>query len=569
MFEQLNYILAKISIAHLNILFLLGLALFGGTAGGRIFQRLKIPQVVGYIAIGIIIGESGLRMVNQNIITTMQPFNYFALGLIGFMVGGELKKDILLKYGRQFITILLCEGISPFIFVSLLVGGIGSLFFDTKLAWSLALLFGAIASATDPATTTEVCREYKTKGPLTTTIMGIVALDDGLALMLFAVASSVAGALSGHMHGGFLKTFVHPLYDIGGAIILGTVSGFALSRIFRRYSEKERLLAFTVGTVLLVTGLSLAINVEMLLAVMTVGIVVVNLTPQKSKEVFKLMGGFTPPIYVLFFVLIGARLNLRHMTLVTVLLVGIYLFGTFIGKIVGSRFGARISGAPQSVQRYLPLGLFSQAGVAIGLSILAAQYFPGEIGNTIIVVITATTVISQLIGPPFTKFALTKAGEAGLNITEEDIIQKSTAKELMDKNPPLIYESMELKDILRIFSDNDNLYYPVINKAGQLRGIVTVEGIKQSFLQMDISGLILAHDLMEPVIAKATVEAPISEVNELLDRYNIEYLPIVGQDDKLEGFIERKKLNKFISTKIIELHKQADSLGEIRHSYSG
>ncbi len=92
MFEQLNYTLAKISISHLNILFLLGLALFGGVAGGRIFQRLKIPQVVGYIAIGIIIGESGLRMVNHNIITTMQPFNYFALGLIGFMVGGELKK---------------------------------------------------------------------------------------------------------------------------------------------------------------------------------------------------------------------------------------------------------------------------------------------------------------------------------------------------------------------------------------------------------------------------------------------------------------------------------------------
>jgi len=556
----LRHILDTISVFNLNILFLLGLALFGGTIGGRLFQKLRIPQVVGYIIIGIIIGESGLKLVNHNTIMTLQPFNYFALGLIGFMVGGELKKDIFLKYGKQFITILFCEGITPFIFVSLLVGIIGSIFFDWRLAWSLGLLFGAIASATDPATTTEVFREYKTRGPLTTTIIGIVALDDGLALMLFAIASSIAGSLSGYAHKGFLMAVVSPLYNIGGAILLGGALGFILSEILKKYSEKERLLVFSIGTVLLITGLALLMKVEMLLAAMTAGIIVANSTPRKSKDVFQLLGGFTPPIYVIFFVLIGAKLNFIHMTAVTFLLVGIYLFGTIVGKIVGSRIGSRISGAPGSVQKYLSFGLFSQAGVAIGLSILAAQYFPGEIGNIVVIVITATTFILQLIGPPFTKLAVTKAGEVGLNVTEEDIMSNIKTKDIMDKNPPLIYDNTPLDKILKLFSQTNNLYYPVIDSNKRLSGIISVDSIKRTFMEAGLVGLILADDLKEPVVATVSEETVLSEAKEILDKYNLEYLLVVAKNNKVAGFIERRILSKLISTKVMELQKKADTM---------
>ncbi|MBL7196999.1 MAG: cation:proton antiporter [Candidatus Omnitrophica bacterium] len=562
MFEQLSYILSKVSVLHLNILFLLGLALFGGTVGGRLFQKLKIPQVVGYIAIGILIGESGLKIIGHDIIETMQPLSYFALGLIGFMIGGELKREVLLKYGKQFINILLFEGITAFVVVAVSVGIVGGLLFgDWKLSWALGLLLGAIASATAPAATTEVLREYKTRGPLTRTVLGIVALDDGLALLLFAIAVSIAGSLIGNIHESVLRTFIHPLYEIGGSIAIGVIAGLVLSKILKKYSEASRLLVFSIGIVLLVLGLSLALHVDMLLAAMALGVFVTNFTPRKSKEMFKMVGEFTPPIYVLFFVLVGAKFNISHMTLPIVLLGCVYLIGRTVGKTIGANFGAQISNAPKSVQKYLSLCLLSQAGVAIGLSILASHYFPGQIGNAVVIIITATAFILEMFGPALVKVAMSKAGEVGLNITEEDIIQKSRAKDLMDKKPPLIYESMQLTDILKIFSENDNLYYPVINKNREIRGIITVEGIKQTFLQMDISDLILAHDLMEPVIAKTTAEASASEVNELLNRYNADYLPVVNQDDKLEGFIERKKLNKFISTKIIELQKQADSLG--------
>ena len=564
MFEYLAQTIDNISVFHLNILFLLGLALFGGTIGGRIFQRLRIPQVVGYIIIGILIGRSGLRIVDSDVIAALRPFNYFALGLIGFMVGGELKKEVFSKYGKQLIYILLCEGITPFLLVTFFVGIIGTFLFGAQpFAWALGLLLGAIASATDPATTTSVLKEYKTRGPLTTNILGIVALDDGLALLLFAIACSIAGVLIGHEAAGTISAFILPFYEIGGAIVIGVVSGLILNYLLRRYAEKERALTFSIGAVLLVTGLSLAANVSMLLAVMTLGIVVVNLRPHKSKEAFNLVEGFTPPIFVLFFVLVGAKLKLSHMTPAILFLVFVYLFFGMTGKMIGASIGARLSKAPRTVLKYLPFSLFSQAGVAIGLSILAAQHFPGDTGDTLVIIITATTFITQLLGPPFTKFAVTKAGEVELNITEEDIIAKGVAEDLMDKNSPLIYENMQLTDILNIFSESDNLYYPVLSRDKELRGIITIEGIKQTFLETDIGGLILAHDLMEPAVAKTSAGTPIAEVKEILNRYDIEYLPVVDEANKIKGFIERKKLNRFISTKILELQKQADSLDGI------
>ena len=561
MIEYLGHIFSKISALNLNILFLLGLALFGGTIGGRLFQKLRIPQVVGYIAIGIIIGGSGLKVITQDVIETLQPFNYFALGLIGFMIGGELKKDVLRKYGKQFISILLLEGIGAFLLVSVFVGVVGSfLLGDWRLSWSLGLLLGAIASATAPAATTAVLREFKTRGPLTRTILGIVAMDDGLALMLFAIASSIAGSLLGNVHKGVLRIFINPLYEIGGAIAVGIVSGLVLNKLLRKYTEEARLLAFSIGAVLIVLGISLTTHVDMLLAAMTLGVIVGNFIPRKSKEVFKLVEGFTPPIFVLFFVLVGAKLNISHMTLPIVLLGGIYIIGRSTGKAIGANLGARISNAPKTVQKYLPLCLFSQAGVAIGLSILASHYFPGYIGSAVIIIITATAFILEVIGPPFVKFAVTKAGEVGMNITEDDFVRTLKVEEIMDRNPPLIYKNMPLAQILTIFSESPNLYYPVVDTNKKLLGIITVDNIKNTFMATSLSDLLLAVDVMEPVIASVTSKSSISELKGILAKYNLEYLPVVTQEDEVIGFIERRMVYKVISTKIMELQRQADSL---------
>ncbi|HOY10877.1 MAG TPA: cation:proton antiporter, partial [Candidatus Omnitrophota bacterium] len=215
--EKFNSLITNISHFHLNMLLVLGLALFGGTIGGRLFQKIKVPQVVGYILIGFLLGPSVIGVINAPMLQTLMPFSYFALGLIGFMIGGELNRETLKKYGKQFMIILLFEGLFAFVLVTLLIGGIGTLFFkDTKMVWSLALLLGAISSATAPAATTDVLWEYKAKGPLTTMVFGIVALDDVLAIILFAVASSVVTHLIGTSQNASFAAFFQPLYEIGG-----------------------------------------------------------------------------------------------------------------------------------------------------------------------------------------------------------------------------------------------------------------------------------------------------------------------------------------------------------------
>jgi Kef-type K+ transport system membrane component KefB/CBS domain-containing protein len=561
-FKLAEQFFSKISLLHLNILILLGLAVFGGTIGGRIFQKLRIPQVVGYIVIGILIGQSGAKVIDEKTITALTPLSYLALGLIGFMIGGELKKDIIAKYGKQFLYILISEGVFAFIVVTVLAGVVGTLLFhNAGMAWAVALLLGAIASATAPAATTSVLWEYKARGPLTRIVLGIVAMDDALALLLFALASTVATRFAGHINESVLSAFLTPFYEIVGSILIGAVSGFILSKLIRKYKEEDRILAFSVGIVMLVLGISIAINVDMILAAMFLGVTVVNFTPRKSKEVFKLIERFAPPIYVLFFVLVGAKLNVKHLNLAVIIIGLIYIIGRTLGKMFGANFGARVSGAEKSVQKYLPLCLFSQAGVAIGLSLLAYQRFPGEIGNAIVIIITAATFVLEILGPPFVKMAIVKAGEAGLDITEDDIIRQSTAKDIMDQRTPLIYESMSLNEILRIFSESDNLYYPVVNSDKKLLGIITIDNIKDTLAASELGSFLLAHDLMEPVIAVTAPDTALSEVKEILSRNAVEYLPVVTKENKILGMLESRSMQRQISRRIIEMREKAESLG--------
>lgn len=559
--NQLTDTVAKISNVHLNALFLLGLILFVGIMGARIFQKLRIPQVVGYIIAGILFGQSGLNIIDKDIIEVLVPFNYFALGLIGFMIGGELKGEVFRRYGKQFLAILLAEGLFAFFVVFILVGLLGSLIFGNSVYyWALGLLLGAIASATAPAATTDVLWEYKTRGPLTTTVLGIVALDDGLALILFALASSIAPVILG-THPSIFSAITRPIYEIGMGIFIGLLSSFALIVILRKYAEKDKILVFSLCSLLFALGLALIMQVDMLLAVMTMGVVMVNKEVRLSKEVFKLISGFATPFYILFFVLVGAKFDLHATTISAVIIAVIYLVGRTFGKMIGAGLGAKYSGAPKTVARYLPYCLFSQAGVAIGLSILASQVFPGEIGNSIIVIVTLTTFVVQLLGPSCVKYAVVKAQEVGLNITEDDVLRKSNVSHVIDKNPPYVYENALLKDILVIFSRSSYHTYPVVNKEKKLKGVITIESIRRSFAHSEIGNLVIAYDIMEPVITKKiSPDSSLLEAEEIIDKYNVDYLPIVDKDAVLLGFMEKEAIDKYVAAKLIEAEEKVASM---------
>lgn len=539
-----------------DILLLLGLALFGGSIGGRLFSKIKIPQVVGYIVIGLIVGQSGLNIIDQETIQILQPFSYFALGLIGFMIGGELKKSTLARYGRQFVWILLFEGMTAFVVVTALVSGIGLFFMEPRSALATGLILGAIASATAPAATTDVLWEYKTRGPLTSIILGIVAMDDGLALLLFAMASSIAASLLGSSDGSTAKLFLYPLYDIGGAILLGVTCGLMLKQVIRKSSDNGKILAHSIGAVLIALGLARISHVDFLLAAMTVGVVITNGNPRKSVEVFQTVEKFTPPIYIVFFVLFGAKLTVASLTLPAAAIALAYLIGRTMGKMLGSRYGARISSAPATVQKYLPYCLFSQAGVAIGLSIVAGQRFSDSTGSMIVVVITATTFVVQLLGPPCVRMAVSKAGEVGLNITEEDLIRSTTVAETMDRNVPVLFENSPISAILTAFSASPNLCFPVTDKDKCLIGIITVAHIKDVLMTTELNEFLLTHDLMEPPVVTTSETKSVAEAQELMNRYHVEYLPVLSTAGKFIGIMEKHSIQTLISRKLVELQNQ-------------
>ncbi|MCA9406384.1 MAG: cation:proton antiporter [Candidatus Omnitrophica bacterium] len=544
----------NISFFHLNILFILGLALFGGTIGGRLFQKIRVPQVVGYIIIGIILGQSGINLISKEMITKFQPFNYFALGLIGFMIGGELKKDDLTRYGKQFLSILLCEGIFSFALVTVLLGVAGTfLLKDPVVAWSLALMLGAISSATAPAATTDVLWEYKAKGPLTKTIFGIVALDDVLSIALFAIASSTAKRMLGGVHENVFMMLWHPLYEIGGAIIIGMVSGYVLIQTIKHYHQKDRMLIFLIGTVMFVLGLAVAIDVSMLLAAMVLGVVVVNGLPHMTKQLFDLSKDFTPPIFILFFVFIGAKLNIQMVSPLLIFFIILYLFGQNLGKMSGAYLGAKISGAPEEVKKYLPWCLFSQAGVAIGLSIVAAHFLNDDMANTVIVVITASTFIVQLIGPPCVKLAITKAKEIGKNITEEDILESTTVDDLLDIHYPIIHENTPGDEIIHLFSNSPYTQYPVVDRQGHLAGLINIDGIKNSLQFGDSISLLLAEDVKDRFNHFVPSGTSLLEAKKYMDSFNLGFLPIANADGVIIGCFDRRMYKRFISSKLLEL----------------
>ncbi|MBN1435748.1 MAG: cation:proton antiporter [Sedimentisphaerales bacterium] len=557
--------LAEVSL-HLPAVLVVGLAIFFGTVGGRVFQKLRIPQVVGYIVIGLIIGQSFFKIIDHETVERMRSFNLFALGIIGFLIGGELKLEVFRKYGKQFLVILLSEALVTFAVVTVLsllvcraLVGFGLLEQSWSVTLALSLMLGAISSATAPAATVDVIWEYKTSGMLTRTILAIVALDDGLALLLFGFVGSIAGVLTGQTDGGFLATLAEPLYEIFGAVVVGFATGVVLILVLRFIEEEDKVLTFTLASVMLIIGLSVALKVDAILAAMVLGATIANMLPRRSKATFSLIEKFAPPIFVLFFVLVGARLQVHSMPVWVIVLAATYVVGRCTGKITGAWFGAKVGKAVPAVRKYLGFCLFSQAGVAVGLSILASQRFPGELGNAIILIVTATTFLVQIAGPPFVKYGLRKAGEMGRNITEDDLMKTYKVQNVMDVECDVIPQDTRIKELLYAFSVSDHLFYPVVDAKKRLMGIITIDGIKKTFAHQQTADWLLAHDVMEPVRDKAQPDTPLTEAVHLMHRYQLDNLPVVDADNgELQGVLSSRSVKRKLGAEVLRRRESAE-----------
>jgi len=550
---------------HVPALVIIGAAILAGALGARVFQRLRIPQVVGYIVIGLLLGRSGLHFISAEHLESLRPFSFVALGLIGFNIGGELRGSVFKKYGRQFFAILLAEGLGAFVLVTPLTA-LATWFVtrDVTAALALGLLLGAISSATAPAATVDVLWEFKTRGILTTTVLAIVALDDGLALVLYAVASSIAFRLlggSGSLFQGLLQTF----WEIFGGVGLGVVAGGLLTVGLRRAGEYGRILCSILGTLVLVLGLAALLHVDLILAAMAMGCTVANLVPHRSREAFSIVERFAPPIYVLFFVMVGARLNLHGLPLWVWGLAAAYVVGRTAGKMLGAWLGARWVRAADSVRKYLGLCLFSQAGVAIGLALLAGMHLTGvpvtselSLGDMILMIVTATTFLVQIIGPPCVKIAVQKAGEVGLDVSEEDLVHDYTAGDVMFRNVPVFRADASLREVLAGIAESPSSVWPVVDRNGRLVGLLSLEDLKPVMADPAMADWMVAYDVMQPCLDPVTTTTPLADVLAKMRAMQVEALPVVDADTgEVRGVLDERAARQVIARELLLRRQEA------------
>ncbi len=386
---------------EMNVLGYLAIIIFSGLLFGRLVKLLKLPNVTGYLIAGLIIGPYCLKLVPADIVHRLTLISEVALGFIAFSIGSEFKLSYLKKIGMAPIIIAIFEALAAVIMVFL-----GLILFGQDPAFSLVL--AAIAAATAPAATIMVINQYKAKGPLTSTLLTVVAVDDAIALMAFGICVAISGMMTGKGDVGFLASILKPLYEIMGALVVGSLMGILIQIPLRFFKKPGNRLSIVVGAVFAGVSVASLFGFSSLLLCMMMGSIFVNLN-RDSAEIMEVSEAVTPPIFLMFFVISGAELDIT--ILGSIGLVGIiYLIFRVMGKIGGATLGALIMRSEKKVVQYLGLTLLPQAGVAIGLSLVATTVVP-EYGTTIRAIILCATLIYELTGPVISKIALKKAGE--------------------------------------------------------------------------------------------------------------------------------------------------------------
>ena len=384
----------------MNVLLTSGIAMAAGLLVSRLARLVKLPNVTAFLVAGLVIGPCVGRIITEEQAASMNVISEAALGFIAYAIGGEFKLSYLRKIGKAPLTITFFQGMTTALCVD-----VGLIVLGVPVPE--ALLLGAIALATAPAATLMVVRQYKANGPVTQMLLPEVAMDDALGLMVFSISSSVAAALlGGEMT--VQSMLVAPLAEIVGSLALGSALGFVLGYCSRFFASRGNKLALSIALVLAGVGLCDMWGLSSLLVCMMIGAVMVNIS-QQHEVLMEQCDRFTPPLFLLFFVLSGAQLDVTVLPVVG--LTGIcYLLLRSIGKWCGTMLGALCVHADKNIRKYLGLTLLPQAGVAIGMSQLVSIKFPA-LASQINTIVLAGVLVFELVGPIVTKLALTKAGE--------------------------------------------------------------------------------------------------------------------------------------------------------------
>ena len=395
---------------QMNILFFIGIAAILGFTAGKLFNQWKMPAVTGWVVMGVLMGSSMAGIFPEEILSRTRVISDLALGLIAFNIGEQLIISDLKKLGKPIIIISLLAAFGAFLLVTLVVLVITNNF-------SLALILGAVASATAPAATVMVIQELKARGELTTTILAVVAIDDAIALALYAFAASIAKIfIVPQFHFSFLAAILEPVKEISGALLIGCGLGVLVSLSSRWIKSSVDFFIIVIAAIFVNIGLSLSFGFSELLANMTLGMFIANACPRRLRRISNTWRNSTPILYVIFFCLAGAYLNVKLIYQIGML--GLAAAGArMLGKFLGAYWGAKISGAPKVVRKFVGLSLFPQVGVAVALAMVVGRQFEGygaegkALASIVINVLLFTTIITEIVGPYLTRWSLIKSGE--------------------------------------------------------------------------------------------------------------------------------------------------------------
>ncbi|MHA3963817.1 MAG: cation:proton antiporter [Candidatus Thorarchaeota archaeon SMTZ1-45] len=392
-------------------LLLIGLALVLAYFGAEIMTRFGIPKILGFMLAGLFLGVTGVLSDATRI--ALFPLVDLALGLIGYNIGLEIRKEVFSGQTRRMSVILILESILTFAIVTVLTGLLLG-------AWHIAIVFGALASATDPASTVMVIWERKCKGNLTDTLMFILAMDDVIAILLADAAITIAVlfyATPGTIT--LISATASLIYEIVASSAIGALLGFVMVFFVNKEENRREILEFELGMIVLLVGLMSWLHLSAILSCMVFGFVVGNYVSTEKEPISHTLKVVMSPIVMIFFVIVGASIDLGVIAnAFVVILAATYVGGRTFAKYFGARVGAQMTRTPPLTTRYLGLCLMSQAGVAVGLSLIVEQNFL-SIGNAeaifygilILNVIALTTMILQVFGPIAASEGLRRAGE--------------------------------------------------------------------------------------------------------------------------------------------------------------
>ncbi|MCI7026534.1 MAG: cation:proton antiporter [Eubacteriales bacterium] len=407
----------------MNLLLSVAFAVLAGLMMTRVVKKLGLPDVTAYLVAGVLIGPYALGRLNLPVgfhtLEAVEGLNLMsdvALGFIAFAIGNEFRLSALKKTGKQATIVGIVQGLVAALFVDAALIGLHFILGD-KLPISSAITLGAIATATAPAATLMVVRQYKAKGKLTDILLPVVALDDAVGLVVFAVSFGVARALgSGAID--LVSVLVNPALEIALSLVLGAVMGEILTQMEKLFNSNSNRLSMTIVFVLLTVAISKAefhigrvtIGFSSLLVCMMLGTIFCNRCIL-SGDLMEKADAWTAPLYVLFFVISGAELELDVFADLSVVGIGlVYILFRSLGKYVGAYGSCKTTGCDEKVTKYLGVTLLPQAGVALGMCLMVGELGSYE-GRLIRNIVLFSVLVYELIGPTLTKWALTKAGD--------------------------------------------------------------------------------------------------------------------------------------------------------------